>query len=339
MALDRDPRTGAATLVVLLDTPLGLIGIVSTFVIVLAGLSFLLIVLSVVAWRASSTLIYPAHRSAQQTPADYGLAAESVSFRSRDGITLRGWWIPADGNRHPDDVVDKRLPAKGTILLSHGYAGDCTPDLVYAPVLARAGYNVLLFDYRGHGASDGNFTSLVYFERRDLLAAMDLLRSRGIARVGLIGFSMGGAIALATAPLSPMVAGVISDSTFGELSQIIRNAALSRGAPPPLAALIGWVVEFVASVRLRANLFSADPIHWIARIAPRPVMIMHGAADHAVPVAEAQRLYRAAREPKELWIVPGADHRKIEDVVPQEYQERIVAFFDRVFNQITGERA
>lgn len=270
------------------------------------------------AWRGAGELIHPPRRPPVTTPADFGLAAEPISFSSREGLTLRGWFIPAPN-------------PKGTIVLSHGYAGDCSPDLIYAPLFHQARYNTLLFDYRGHGSSDGDFTSLVYFERGDLLAALDFLRARGIARVGLLGFSMGGAIALATAPLSPMVVGVISDCAFAEVRRIVEHAARARGVPAALAPWVGWLTELCASVRLRANLFSADPIRWVGRIAPRPVLIVHAGKDASVPVGEAQRLFRAAREPKELWIVPDALHRKIEEIAPDEYRRRVLEFFDRAF--------
>jgi len=271
-----------------------------------------------VAWVGAGQLIHPAHRRAAASPADYGLSFEQISFKARDGLALRGWFIRAPN-------------PKGTLVFSHGYAGDCSPDLIYAPLFHQAGYNTLFFDYRGHGASGGNFTSLVYFEREDLLAALDFLRARGIARVGLIGFSMGGAIALATAPRSPMVVGVISDCAFAELRNVMVHAARARRVPALLAPLLGWLIVAFASVRLRANLFSADPIHSVAQIAPRPLLIMHAGKDIQVPVEEARRLFDATREPKELWIVPNAMHRRIEEVARDEYHKRIVEFFDRAF--------
>lgn len=311
---------------------MALIGTVPTIVILLGGVLLLGCVLLTRAWQAAGELIYPPRRAASTDPTSLDLAFESVSLRADDGVTCRGWFISAEPDAPASSTPASPSP-KGTVVLSHGYAGDCSPDLIYVPLFRGAGYNVLLFDYRGHGMSDGSFTSLVYYERRDLLAALEFLESRGIEQVGLIGFSMGGAIALATAPLSPLVVGVISDCAFAELSQIIANAAAHRGAPRPLAAIIGWLVEFLAGLRLHANLFAADPIHWVSRISPHPVLIMHGAADQSVPVSEARRLFRAAHEPKDLWIVPHADHRKIEDVAPEEYRQRVIAFFDRAFER------
>lgn len=272
----------------------------------------------VIAWRGATELIHVPHRRAETSPADYHLASENISFRARDGVTLRGWFIPA------------RAP-RGTIVVCHGYTGECSPDLQYAPLLHEQGYNTLYFDFRGHGTSDGKYTSLVYFERFDLLAALDFLRARGITRVGLYGLSMGGAIALATAPLSPLVVGVVSDSAFAELWHVTRHAVTKRRFPGIAAALIGWLAIAIAGLRLRANLFSADPLRAVQRIAPTPVLLMHAAEDDDVPVAEARRLFAAAREPKELWVVPHAAHREIEAVARDEYRQRVIDFFDRVF--------
>jgi alpha-beta hydrolase superfamily lysophospholipase len=287
-------------------------------VLVLLASLTLAVSLSAIAGYASEKLIHPPHRQPSASPTDYGLEFESVSFPSSDGVTLRGWFIPAPN-------------PKGTIVLCHGFAGDCSPDLSYAPLFREAGYSSLVFDFRGHGASDGDYTSLVFFERRDLLAALDFLRSRGITRIGLIGFSMGGAIALATAPQSPMVVGVISDCAFAKLRTIVQNAFTARGFPKWLTLLLGWLTIATAGLRLRANLSSADPIHWVAKIAPRPVLIMHGGNDQEVPATEARRLYDAAKEPKEIWIVPGASHRRIEEVAGNEYRRRVTDFFARAF--------
>ena len=269
-------------------------------------------------WRAATQLIHPPHRQPETSPSDYQLDAETISFSTVDGLTLRGWFIAA-----PD--------AHGTIILCHGYTGNCSPDLRYAPMFYARGYNTLYFDFRGHGASDGDYTSLVFFERRDLLAAIEFLQSRGIPRMGLLGFSMGGAVALATAPLCPRVVGVISDCAFAELQTVVRAAARQRGMPSIVAAPISWFIMAFAGLRLRANLFAADPIRWVSRITPRPILLMHAVNDTDAPASEARRLFDAANEPKALWLVPGATHRDIESVAHDEYHTRVIEFFDRAF--------
>ena len=281
--------------------------------------SAILLAVFIFAWRGATELIHPPHRRAETSPADYQLESETVSFRARDGLTLRGWFIPAP-NPH------------GTIVVCHGYTGECSPDLEYAPMFHQHGYSTLYFDFRGHGMSDGNYTSLVYFERRDLLAALDFLRARGIERVGLYGLSMGGAIALSTAPLSPMVVGVVSDCAFAKLWHVVRHSVSKRGIPGIFASLVGWLVILIASLRLRAYLFSADPIRAISKIAPRPILLMHAENDDDAPVEEGRRLYAAAREPKDLWVVPNAAHREIEAVARDEYRRRVMEFFDKIFS-------
>jgi fermentation-respiration switch protein FrsA (DUF1100 family) len=269
------------------------------------------------AWRGATELIHPPHRRATISPTDYHLASERVAFTTHDGLTLRGWFIPAQNPR-------------GTIIVCHGYTGECTPDLQYAPLFHQHNFNTLYFDFRGHGMSDGNYTSLVYYERFDVLAALDCLKARGITRAGLFGLSMGGAIALATAPLSPRIVGVVSDCTFAELWRVVAHHSIKRGVPGFLSKIIGWLVVAIASLRLRANLFSADPIHRIGEISPRPILLMHAEKDDDAPVTEAYRLFAAARDPKTLWVVPNATHRAIEELAPNEYRARLIEFFERV---------
>ena len=199
------------------------------------ALAALAILVFIIAWRGATQLIHPPHRRAETSPATYQLDYENISFTARDGFTLRGWFIPA-------------LNPHGTIIICHGYTGECSPDLEYAPMFHQHHYNTLYFDFRGHGMSDGNYTSLVYYERRDLLAALDFLRARGIERVGLYGLSMGGAIALATASLSQLVVGVLSDCAFAELSHVARHNVAKRHVPKILAGIIGWLVVAIASV-------------------------------------------------------------------------------------------
>ncbi|MBI3914207.1 MAG: alpha/beta fold hydrolase [Chloroflexi bacterium] len=289
------------------------------FLFVFVGLSAFLFV-----WGGAGEIIHTPRSTSPLTPSDFHLDSERVAFSSQDGILLRGWFIPAANSRH-------------ALIFSHGYRGDCTPDLIYAPLFHRAGYNQLYFDYRAHGASAGSVTSLVHFERSDLLAAIDFLARRGFPRIGLLGFSMGGAVAIATAPLSANVIAVATDCAFAELEFVMGNAARGRGIPRIIAPLVGWLLVAMASLRLRANLFAANPIHWVAKITPRPLLLMHAENDADVDVSQARELFRYAREPKALWIVPHTEHRKIEAVAGAEYRARIVKFFDQAFQNRADE--
>ena len=254
------------------------------------------------------------------SPEEYGLPWENVAFLTNDSITLRGWFIPCQPG-----------PARGTIIFCHGHNGSMDPDLQYAPAFHHHGYNVLMFDFRSHGRSDGNLVSLGYYERRDVLAAIRFLKQRGIERVGLLGFSLGGAVAISTAPLSSAVQAVISDSGFAAFDTVIIGWLKQKGAPELPAACLARLIVRCIGMRLGHPLSEAYPINWVDRIAPRSLFLIHGAEDTLTPASEARRLYARAGEPKELWVVPGAGHREIDAAVGETYTSRILEFFDRVF--------
>jgi fermentation-respiration switch protein FrsA (DUF1100 family) len=276
----------------------------------------LVLAIAAVAAYGVDRLIHPDRNLVGGIPSDYGLPYEAVSFASYDGTILRGWFVPAV---HP----------RATVVFCHGRAGSKAPDLIYVPQFRQHGLNVLLFDFRAHGESAGRTSSLIYYERHDLLAALAYLRERGIEEVGLMGFSMGAAVALATAPLSEAVRAVIADSAFAEMRTILVTYLKQQGIPLRLASALTTLIIWAADLRLRCNLADADPLHCVGRIAPRPLLLIHGGHDQGIPVSDAYRLYEAAGEPKELWVVPEAEHRCADKVCPEEYLSRVLTFFDR----------
>jgi fermentation-respiration switch protein FrsA (DUF1100 family) len=283
------------------------LGIVVLLLAVLAGL----------AWAGASRLIARRTPDVQTSPADYGLAYEDVSFPSRDGVTLRGWFIPVES-------------ARGTVIFCHGHAGSMDPDVIYVPWFHEAGFNVLMFDFRAHGRSDGDRVSIGYFERRDLLGAIDYLQARGIMDVGVLGFSMGGVVGLITAPQSEAIRAVISDGGFARLESAMLGWVRERtNLPRALVLPLARLVVTIAGWRLGVRLSSADPLRWVRHIAPRPVLFIHGDGDPYVTVAEVEALYAAAGEPKELWRVPEAGHRQVDQCRPAEYRQRVIGFFER----------
>jgi dipeptidyl aminopeptidase/acylaminoacyl peptidase len=211
------------------------------------------------------------------------------------------------------------------------------PDVKYAPAFHERGYNVLMFDFRGHGQSEGQHVSMGYYERQDLLGAVDYLRSRGIDRVGVLGFSMGGAVAMATAPRTEAIRAVVSDGGFARLLDTIAAGVRERGPSSRsgqglsgfLASLVGHLILWLMGLRLGCSPSEADPIRWVDKIAPRALFIIHGALDPFVTVEQARQLYAAASGPKEIWIVPEAGHRQADRHHPEEYRHRVLAFFDQ----------
>jgi fermentation-respiration switch protein FrsA (DUF1100 family) len=270
--------------------------------------------LGAVTWVAVERAVQRRKPDPYANPGTYDLPFEPVSFPSRDGLTLRGWWIP-------------QVEAKSTIVFCPGALGSVHSDLEYAPWLHEAGYNLLLFDWRGRGRSDGAVASLGALERRDLLGAIDWLKTRDIRRIGLLGFSMGGAVAISTAPVTDVVGAVVADGTFARVSEVLENG-IAQEYPPLVARILGRLMIPGMSLRLRTDVTLVDPIRWAAFLRA-PLLLIHGEKDPYVSTESVHQLFQAAREPKELWLVPEAGHREVYKLRPQEYRERVVGFFDR----------
>ncbi len=282
----------------------------------LAAVLLLLASLALLYHVGVRALIAPRFERTAVTPADSGLPFDDVYFPTTDGLRLHAWFVPAPSPR-------------GTVIFCHGHSGTPAPDLQYVPGFRERGYNVLLIDFRAHGQSEGRFTSLQYFERRDLAAAIHYLEGRGIGRVGLLGFSMGAAASMSGAGDLRQVAAVVADCGYAELWRVVVEGACERGVPRLLAWGLSPLVVLLASLRLGVPLWTADPLRHVGRISPRPLLIIAGGRDQYIPPSEARRLYAAAGEPKELWIVPEGGHRAVDRVDPVMYNARVLGFFDR----------
>jgi dipeptidyl aminopeptidase/acylaminoacyl peptidase len=246
------------------------------------------------------------------TPADIGLAYEDVRFTTDDGVTLSGWLVPA------------ARETRAAVVLMHGFSWHRLPWLAgFVPWLQQR-YNVLQFDFRGHGGSDDALISLGTLEQRDVAAAVRFLEGRGLGPIALMGISMGGSVAIMAAPDLP-VAAVIADAAYAELSNPISNRLRDEGYP--LTRLGAGLVLTAASLRARVRLRS--PIHRVAQIAPRALLLISPGEDRLVSPHQSLRMFRAAGEPKELFVVPGAAHAEAHLVAPEAYERRVLDFLAR----------
>ncbi len=249
-----------------------------------------------------------------QTPADYGLPFEEVTFSAADGLRLRGWWIPAHGSER-------------AVIVMHGHGESMDWDVHRAPVLHDAGFGVLLFDFRAHGQSPGHLVTLGYLERRDVQGAVEFLKRRSIRRIGLLGFSLGARVATMSAPICPEVVAVVGDGTPARMSTAAAARGVEWGLPGWLTRAGAWLTLVFTCLRVGANLFHYEPVRWVGRISPRPILFIHGDQDQYCP--DFDDLCAAAREPKELWRVRYAGHTTLSATNPAEHQQRVLAFFEK----------
>jgi alpha-beta hydrolase superfamily lysophospholipase len=246
------------------------------------------------------------------TPGDIGLPWESVRFTTDDGVTLSGWFIPA------------ARETRTAVVMLHGFGGHRLPELAAFVPWIHDRHHVLQFDFRGHGESGPGSVTLGAHERRDVAAAVAFLEHRGLGPIALFGISMGAATAIVSAPELP-VAAVIADAPFAELHHPIANRMREVGYP--LAEIGARAIVAGASLRTRSRM--RDPIDMVARIAPRALLVIAPREDRTISWRQMIRLYEAAHEPKELYVVPGAAHSEAYAVDPETYRSRVLGFLER----------
>lgn len=245
-----------------------------------------------------------------RTPAALDLEWEDVSLHAADGVALSAWFLPV-----------KTGTARGTILFLHGNAENISTHLGSVWWMPARGYQVLLLDYRGYGKSAGKPS--IAGAQLDIDAALSTLLSRADVdpkRIVLLGQSLGGALALhyaATGPQRDRLRAVVTDSAFTSY----RGIAREKLATGWLTGLLQWPLALTIDD-------DYSPIRSIQRIAPVPLLLIHGTRDTIVPAEHARLLFDAAGEPRTLWLVPEADH--IGSLHRPEIRDRLVDYMNDV---------
>lgn len=230
-----------------------------------------------------------------RTPADFGLVYREVHIATANGRTLFGWFVPAVG----------AAPVPAVVLL-HGWGGNAETLLPLAPPLQQAGFTLLLVDARCHGRSDqDSFASMPRFAE-DLEHAVDWVRQQeGVdpRRVAVIGHSVGAGAALLVASRRADIAAVVSIAAFAHPQAMMRRLLASKHIPyHPFGWYILRYVQYVIGHRFD----DIAPLTTIGRVRC-PTLLVHGAEDTTVPMAEAHAIHAArGSAPVELKIVPGS---------------------------------
>jgi uncharacterized protein len=242
-------------------------------------------------------------------PGHFGTPFETVTLKTSDGLNLKGWFIPQPNS-------DKAVVAL------HGYPAD-KGDILPALLFLHADFNLLFFDFRYFGESEGFYTTAGAKEVQDLLAALQFLKEHGFQKIGVWGFSLGGAVALMTAKESHDIKAIVSESSYAELSLMARETyRLFFFLKNPLAYLTGLWAKLILGVDIN----EVSPAKKIknSRV---PVLLIHSTTDDVIPFSHAQILKEAlAGNPQaEFWFKPGLSHGEL----GREHEIRISAFFQK----------
>lgn len=262
---------------------------------------------------------HPTRHSVSDSPADHDLAFESIIFPSTDGLSLVGWFIFPRGEQGNG----------AAIILCHGYGGTRSEMLPVAAILARHGYSALLFDFRGHGESEGDLVTFGYHEVQDVQGAVGYLHTRPEVkpdRIGLLGQSMGGATAIRAAAQTPEIKAIVTEGAYASLADMMANDFTNLTGLPkfPFAPLMVALGEWQTSL----DVSLVRPVDDIARLSPRPVLLIHGLSDAVLPPENARRLYQAAGDPRSLWQPEGVGHGASARQQPAEFEAWVITFFD-----------
>lgn len=255
-------------------------------------------------------------RPIKKLPAEVGLTHRDLTVTSRDGTTLRGWYLPPE-----------KAPAP-LVVLCHGHKGTASDFLKEAAFLHEAGYGVVMPHLRHHGNSDKGLITFGLREADDVLAFVDesarFVEHAG-QPIGAIGFSMGAVTVLHATAKDTRLKAVVADSPFVSLPEQARTEVrrmLPTAVVEPLSSFL--MASACTLIGVGADAWDVKP--WLEKIAPRPVFLIHGLDDQKIPHVATETLAASVPAGSEIWYVPGARHIEARKVARDEYAKRVLAF-------------
>ncbi|MBN1571935.1 MAG: alpha/beta fold hydrolase [Deltaproteobacteria bacterium] len=247
------------------------------------------------------------------SPFETGVPSEKVAFETEDGLTLRGWLLPGRDNR--------------AVICLCGRMGTKSDLLGVGSCLNRAGYNVLLFDYRGCGESDSSTMSMGQLERMDVKAAVDfIVKKIPSPRIGIIGFSMGASLGIVHASTDKRISALVCDSPFTSSEELILNR-IRRFFPLPLF-LLRPLTRLFTKFLFGYDNRGLDVKGSAKRLSLKNLLVVVSEKDCVIEPSQQREIFDAASHPKEVWKLEDADHCGAYFLNRGEYVSRVAAFFD-----------
>jgi len=288
--------------------------------IILIGV-FVFVIVNVVAFLQARSLVNNPlqERSVMdKTPEDFGLTYENVQVTTSDNLVLNGWYMAGQNS--------------ALIIMQHGYKWNRIGHLEEARMFVNAGYGVLITSVRSHDINPGEKITFGVDEMRDLDAWTNYARALpGIdpEKIGMLGDSLGASMVIQYAQDHETISAIVAHSAFSSMQDTIETSVTHyTGLPPfPFAPLI----KFWAELDLGISIDTIDAKKWIPNISPRPVLLIHSLDDEVISGVSGELLFNAAREPKQLWLESGVGHADFDVAMPEEYEKRVVGFFNQYF--------
>jgi pimeloyl-ACP methyl ester carboxylesterase len=247
----------------------------------------------------AGALLHPGRRPVTAPPP---ASCQTASFFG-DGVRLAGWRCAA------------RSARRGTLIYLHGVADNRMSSAGIVERFGNRGFDVIAYDSRAHGESEGEACTYGFFEKEDL---RHVLAGVGVGPIVLVGTSLGAAVALQEAARNPRVSAIVAAETFSDLTTVASERApffFTSAAIRRAFALAEAQGRF--SVAAVSPLASAASIHL-------PVLLVHGDADRDTPADHSRRVFAELRGPRRLILVPGAGHNQsLRDDVWREIEEWI----------------
>jgi alpha-beta hydrolase superfamily lysophospholipase len=288
-----------------------------------AGIAVAFSLPALLAWG----FLHPPRRLHGKTPrTGLGIPFERVRLRARDGVGLSAWYVPAPEAGSP----------KGVVILCHGYHGNRARMLPHLEFLHRAGYAVLMFDWRAHGWSGGKMVTFGSTEPDDLMAALDWVQARPeIAHLplALFGESMGASVSLLVAAVeTERVKAVVADSPYARFDRAVEGR-MKLAFGNTAATLVIPGARRVGEALLKVRCEEIAPADAMQYIFPRPVLLIHGQKDRLIALENSRIIAAASPGNLTLWEVPEAAHVQSVHVNGEEYARRVTDFLARAFSE------
>ena len=275
------------------------------------------------AWIMSSNIMHPTYVCNEKhfiycgDPSQLNLSFEDLSFQSEDGTDLSGWYLPAEASVKASDKA---------VIFVHGHGADRREGMRWFKAVHQAGFNILAFDLRNQGRSTKSFSTMGYFEKHDVIAALDYLQQqKQIQSIGIFGTSMGAATSIMAMVDDQRIAAGVFEAGWANLDDLYeeiieQHLGLSSF---PLAPLTTWMLE----QRTGMDMAVVNPENLLGKISPRPVFIIHCSADNLIGFSHGERNYAATQEPKEFWKSPCQMHARAWQSDPEYIENRVTNYF------------